>query len=232
MNFPTQNDFLHPFLSLLSDGASHSRHAIIEHMISHFNLTDEQISAKSGKHTTLINRVAWCDAHFVKAGFVQKEAHHPDSRFDLFMITPLGLRQLHRFADKLTVGYLQSFYLSKVIRGAGADDSVSDAERALSEAFNALGDAWTVIQGARWIGKDVATVGEIDFLVIHRKHGVLVLEVKGGVVAVENGVWTTTTQNGRVYTIQDPCAQAERNRRELRKWLNTLPQTKGMNVAI
>jgi len=232
MNFPIQNDFLRPFLSLLTDGVSHSRHDIIQHLITHFGLTEEQISAKSGKHNTLINRVAWCDAHFVKAGFVQKEPHQPDSRFDRFMITPMGLREYQRFADKLTVGYLQSFYLNKVIRGAGADDSVSDAERALSEAFNALGDAWTVIQGARWIGKDVATVGEIDFLVIHRKHGVLVLEVKGGVVAVENGVWTTTTQHGRTYTIQDPCAQAERNRRELRKWLGSLPATKHLKFAI
>ena len=231
MDFPAQNDFLVPFLRFLDDGASHTRYDITQHLITHFGLTVEQISAKSGKHNTLINRVAWCDTHFVKAGFVQKESHAPDGY--RFMITALGLRELNRFADKITVGYLQSFYLSRVIRGAGADDSTSEAERTLYEAFNRLGDAWTVIQGVRWIGKNKATVGEIDFLVIHRQRGVLVMEVKGGVVAVDNGKWTTTTRNGRVEPLTPgPCAQAERNRRELRKWLDSLPATKGVNFAI
>jgi hypothetical protein len=232
MDFPSQNDFLVPFLQLLDDGASHTRHDMMNGLVGHFALTDVQQAAKSGKHNTLINRVAWCDTHFVKAGFVQKEAYTPDSRLDKFMITALGLRELRRFADKIRVGYLQSFYLAKVIRGAGADDSTSDAERTLYEAFNRLDDNWTVIQGARWIGKDKATVGEIDFLVIHRKHGVLVMEVKGGIISVDNGDWTTTTRNGYKTAIQDPCAQAERNRRELRKWLEKLPQTKGIKFAI
>lgn len=231
-DFPSQNEFLHPFLTVLADGEWHSRASIRQDLIAHFGLDEAQISAKSGKHHTLINRVAWCDAHLVKAGFVQKEAHPSDSQQDRFMITPLGLRQLKYAPEQITVGYLQSFYLSKVIRGAGADDSTSEAERTLYEAFNQLGEAWTVIQGVRWIGKDKATVGEIDFLVMHRQHGVLVMEVKGGVVSVADGVWTSRSQTGREVTIQDPCAQAERNRRELKRWLGGHPQTRHLKFAL
>ncbi|HRF94989.1 MAG TPA: NERD domain-containing protein, partial [Aggregatilineales bacterium] len=183
----------------------------------------------------ILNRVAWCDIHFFKAGFITKRAHATDSQLDEFSITPMGFKELKHYASDITVGYLQSFYKGKVIRGAKADDSTSEAERTLYQAFSQLGDEWTVIQGVSWFAKDKdkGTVGEIDFLIAHRKHGVLVLEVKGGVISAQNGNWTTTNRNGETNLLKpNPFEQAERNRRELKKWLKNSITTKSFQYAI
>jgi len=232
MNIPPQNAFLVPFLRALSTRHTLTRAELIAHLLIEFQLPESALHIKQGHQSVIINRVGWCDTHFVKAGMVIKDHHPTDSQQDRFRITPFGLRQLSQRADSITVGYLQGFYLGKVIRGAKADDSTSEAERTLYEAFGKLGDDWTVIQGVSWISKDSATVGEIDFLIAHPKHGVLVMEVKGGIIAVQNGNWASTTVNQRVITIQDPCSQAERNRRELKKWLAVSPTTRQHHYAV
>lgn len=79
----------------------------------------------SGNQFTLVSRVAWCDVHFVKVNFVEKRQHHSESMQDEFSITTLGIRELNRRADKLTVGYLRGFYMGNVHRGAGSDDTTS-----------------------------------------------------------------------------------------------------------
>jgi DNA-binding MarR family transcriptional regulator len=232
IDIPSQNAFLVPFLRALSTRHSLTRAEIITHLLAEFRLPERALNIKQGNLSIILNRVGWCDTHFVKAGMVIKEQHPTDSQQDRFRITPLGLRELSQHADQITVGYLQGFYLGKVIRGAKADDSTSEAERTLYEAFEQLGDDWTIIQGVSWISKDNATVGEIDFLIAHPKHGVLVMEVKGGIIAVQNGNWTSTNLYQKVVSIQDPCIQAERNRRELKKWLALSPKTRQHRYAI
>src|SRR5690606_25254483 len=120
MIIPSQNEFLLPFLRLLSDGQTLPRSQLMFRLAKHFNLSEADAQQMSGKQFTLVNRVAWCDAHFVKAGFVEKQQHHSDRMSDTFRITSLGIRELTRRADKITVGYLQGFYLGKVHRGAGS----------------------------------------------------------------------------------------------------------------
>ncbi len=232
IEIPPQNAFLVPFLRALSTRHSLTRAELIAQLLTEFQLPPSALHIKQGHQSIIINRVGWCDTHFVRAGMVMKDPHPTDSQQDRFRITPFGLRELSDHADKITVGYLQKFYLGKVLRGAKADDSTSEAERTLYEAFDKLSDDWTVIQGVAWISKDNATVGEIDFLIAHPKHGVLVMEVKGGIIAVQNGNWTSTSMNGRVVPIQDPCSQAERNRRELKKWLALSSTTRQHRYAI
>jgi hypothetical protein len=232
MPIPAQNDFLRPFLQLLNDGKPLSRAQLLFRLAKHFNISESEAQATSGSQFTLVNRVAWCDVHFVKAGFVEKTQHHAGSLNDTFCITPLGVSELYRNADGLTVGYLQGFYRGKVYRGAGSDASTSDAELALRELFEQLPDSYTVLHSVRWIGRSAGTVGEIDFLIAHPDYGALVLEVKGGVVRVDGGQWYSTARNGRVHEINDPCGQAERNRRALGDWLANDPRTRGVRVAL
>jgi hypothetical protein len=90
------------------------------------------------------------------------------------------------------------------------DATESYAERALYEAFrDRLPDEVTVFHGARWLVRDRrrARDGESDFVIVDPARGVLVLEVKGGVIHYdgEAGAWTS---NG--ISIQDPFAQAQR----------------------
>ncbi len=232
MTIPSQNDFLLPFLRHLSDGNIHTRRELGDFLITYFALTAEDIKAKLGAQHALTSRVAWCDIHYVKAGFVTKRQHISDSLLDEFRITSLGVRELRYRANSLTVGYLQSFYKGKVYRGAGADDSTSDAEMELCAAFEILPSDFKVFHSVRWNAKEQGTVGEADFLIAHPQHGVLVLEVKGGLVSLQNGIWYTTNRFGRTESIQDPCKQAERNRRALSVWLEMHPRTRNQAYAL
>lgn len=232
MPIPSQNDFLLPFLNLLSDGQTLNRGQITYQLAQHFGISEDEAQQMSGNQFTLVSRVAWCDVHFCKAGFVEKRQHHTDSTQDEFRITTLGIRELNRRPEKITVGYLQGFYRGKVHRGAGSDDTTSDAELRLSEAFENLPEPFTVLHAVKWFARTLGTVGEIDFLIAHPDYGVLVMEVKGGQITIENGRWYSTSQTGRTNEIKDPCEQAERNRRALHDWLELDPRTKGIPFAL
>lgn len=232
MPIPAQNEFLLPFLNLLSDGKTVTRAQLLFRLAQHFSISEAEAQALSGNQFTLVSRVAWCDVHFCKAGFAEKQQHPSDRMQDEFRITSLGIRELNKRPEKITVGYLQGFYRGKVHRGAGSDDTTSDAELALYEAFDKLPDAFTVLHAVKWFARTLGTVGEIDFLIAHPDYGVLVLEVKGGAIRIENGRWYSTSQAGRSYEIKDPCEQAERNRRALGDWLESDPRTKGVAFAL
>jgi hypothetical protein len=236
MPIPTQNEFLLPFLQALGDGQSYPRSQLMFRLARQFDLSEDEIQAMSGSQFTLVSRIAWCDAHFCKAGFVQKTQHPHDSMQDTFQITSLGVRELNRHPERLTVGYLMSFYRGKVYRGAGADDTTSDAELLLAEKFESLPDAFTVLHSVKWFAKARGTIGEADFVVAHPEYGVLVVEVKGGQISVERGnnraEWYSTGLSGRTVPIKDPCEQADRNRWALRDWLGADPRTSGYSYAI
>jgi len=227
MPIPSQNEFLLPFLKLLNNGQSITRSHTLFRLAKHFGISEEEAQAMSGSQFTLVSRVAWCDVYFVKAGLVDKRQHHAESMQDEFRITTLGIRELNKRPEKITVGYLQGFYRGKVHRGAGSDDTTSDAELLLYEAFEKLPDSFTVLHSVKWFARTLGTVGEIDFLIAHPDYGVLIMEVKGGAIQVEKGHWFS----GK-HEIKDPCEQAERNRRALHDWLADDPRTKGIAFAL
>ncbi len=227
MPIPSQNEFLLPFLNLLSDGQTLTRSQLLFRLTKHFGISEDEAQAMSGSQFTLVNRLAWCDVHFVKAGFAEKRPHPSDSMQDAFRITSLGIRELNKNPEKITVGYLQGFYRGRVHRGAGSDDTTSDAELLLYEAFEKLPAAFTVLHAVKWFARTQGTVGEIDFLIAHPEHGVLIMEVKGGDIRIENGRWFS----GR-HEIKNPCEQAERNRRALGDWLESDPRTRNQRFAL
>ncbi len=217
---------------ILSDGKSYTRSQLMFKLAKHFNISEEEAQHMSGNQLTLVNRMAWCDVHFCKAGLVEKRQHHHDSMQDEFRITTLGIRELNRHADQLTVGYLRGFYMGNVYRGAGSDDTTSDAELLLYEAFEKLPKPFTVFHGVKWFARTLGTVGEVDFLIAHPDYGVLVMEVKGGDINIDKGRWYSTDKSGRTHEIKDPCEQAERNRRALGDWVQHDSRTKGIPLAL
>ncbi|MEZ4864827.1 MAG: NERD domain-containing protein [Caldilineaceae bacterium] len=67
--------------------------------------------------------------------------------------------------------------------------------------------------------KDFLQPGEADFVVLHPRKGLLVLEIKGGEIKFQADThqWIRTENgSGRQYEIQDPFVQAERNKYALR----------------
>jgi len=75
-----------------------------------------------------------------------------------------------------------------------------------------LGDDYTVFHSLEWVNADddFQAQGEIDFLVFHPEKGVLVCEVKGGVVFRRegSGQWFSGNRRDDVHKIKDPGRQA------------------------
>ena len=104
-------------------------------------------------------------------------------------------------------------YPDRPLRG-----TVSQGERKVFAALqDNLSASWTVLHGVPLLrpGREKTRLydGEIDFLVCHPAHGLLVVEVKGGGIACDHASerWTTTDYEGRTHEIKNPFEQARRN---------------------
>ncbi len=88
----------------------------------------------------------------------------------------------------------------------------SNAERKIFEWFqNAPGtDKWIVLHSLGIATHNKVIYGETDFLVLAPKLGLFALEVKGGRVGRENGMWSFTNRYGKTnYKSRGPFEQAK-----------------------
>ncbi len=89
-------------------------------------------------------------------------------------------------------------------------ESEIEVYRALKSQFD---DTWTVFHSYTSLGRnrdDKLVDTEIDFLLLHPQHGILVLEVKGGKIGLENGCWYGVDHKRAIDP--PPPVQAKRNR--------------------
>lgn len=111
-------------------------------------------------------------------------------------------------------------------------------EYAVFEALlDELPDEYLVIHRLRWLaqpGHGRAHDGECDFLVAHPERGLLVLETKGGQIAVDSatGRWTSTSAAGDTFEIRDPYEQATSSKHTLERKLKALDKWRGRHVPI
>src|SRR3954468_5691767 len=85
----------------------------------------------------------------------------------------------------------------------------SNAEKALFRRFkdDLPDEDWIVLHSLGLTTHKRKPWAEIDFVLIGPP-GVFCIEVKGGVIARTNGVWTTTTQSGKCKELKEsPFAQ-------------------------
>lgn len=93
-------------------------------------------------------------------------------------------------------------------------DGVSSAERKLYEAFQSgLGNEFLVLHSVKWIAKPRGAGprdGEVDFLICHPRHGLLVVEVKGGGVVLDyaTGHFASIDRHGDEHEIKNPFEQS------------------------
>lgn len=85
-----------------------------------------------------------------------------------------------------------------------------------------LDDSWSVYYSQPWWGISPTggeIDGEADFVVASPEHGVLFLEVKGGLVRFEpkTFIWTSTDRLKVTHRIKDPVLQAVKSKHELLK---------------
>ena len=86
-----------------------------------------------------------------------------------------------------------------------------------------LANEWRVFHSVRWqsIRSGRQGDGEADFILLHHVHGIIILEVKGGDIAVVGGRWTTTNAEG-TFTIKNPFDQATASKYALLTHLRNL----------
>lgn len=108
----------------------------------------------------------------------------------------------------------------------------SNAERHLFREFRQqLPDDWIVMHGVGWLTRQRRrdAMGEADFVIVHPKRGILVLEVKGGRIHGEwsDEGWTSVDGHGMSHPIKNPIKQAERSKWDLKAKLAEHGPTSG-----
>jgi hypothetical protein len=105
----------------------------------------------------------------------------------------------------------------------------SPAEKLLFEVFESqLDENFHVLHSVAWIEirrkGNKPSDGEIDFVILHPKMGILLLEVKGGLIGRdENSHWYTIRKDGTQADIKNPFEQVKENKYALIKKLRSLP---------
>ena len=78
---------------------------------------------------------------------------------------------------------------------------------------------WTALHSLHLSERGGKPYGEIDFVVIIPGEGIVCLEVKGGGISVENGVWHSVDRYGNRHEIKDPFIQARESMFGLKDYL-------------
>lgn len=105
--------------------------------------------------------------------------------------------------------------------GLGEDEPSEDSERRVANALRELPDDWIVIHHVSWQSRRGGRQGdgEADFVVLHPKRGLLVIEVKGGGIEIHDGRWSTIDRRGDRHPIKNPYEQATDSKHALLGWV-------------
>ena len=112
--------------------------------------------------------------------------------------------------------------MAKMIPSRIDESTLSSAERLVFGLLQADPNTadWTVLHSLGLARRDNAPHGEIDFVVVIPGEGIVCLEVKGGGVSCENGVWLTRNRRGNVSRLgKSPFLQARDSMYALRGFI-------------
>ena len=97
------------------------------------------------------------------------------------------------------------------------------SEMLVREALERLDDKWKVFHSVAWqsIRKGRQGDGEADFILLHPRHGLIIIEVKGGEeIHIEDGQWfSRNSETGRLERIKNPFLQATDSKYALLNYL-------------
>jgi hypothetical protein len=94
-------------------------------------------------------------------------------------------------------------------------------ERRVREALAGLPDPWRVFHRVAWqsVRDRRQGDGEADFVLLHPRVGLVVLEVKGGRISIEEGEWFSTDGQGERWQVRNPLEQATSSKHALAAYL-------------
>ena len=89
--------------------------------------------------------------------------------------------------------------MSRMIPAQVDEDTLSAAERRIFQLLKVDSHTkdWTVLHSLGLANRPSGLYGEIDFVVIIPSIGIVCLEVKGGRISCQDGIWYTTNRNGK-----------------------------------
>jgi hypothetical protein len=96
------------------------------------------------------------------------------------------------------------------------------SERLAAKLLEQLSPGWTVHHSVAWASRlgSKPIQGEVDFVLTHMNHGILAVEVKGGLIELHKGVWSSTQLVSKVKNkIKNPIDQANKNKFAMRNKL-------------
>jgi hypothetical protein len=107
----------------------------------------------------------------------------------------------------------------------------SSAERRLFHAFQEqLPDDYIVMHSVPWMDPDTKThhhEGEIDFLIIHPRIGIILMEVKGGRIEIRDGEWYSIDRYDVAHHLKrSPVQQIQRSMRSIQNRLRNTATTR------
>jgi len=105
MAIPDYQSCMLPLLEFLGDQHEHSLRETIDHLSTHFELTEDELKQllPSGQQAVFDNRVAWARTYLKQAGLLEP------TRRGSFRITPRGLEVLKQKPEKINVKFLEQF---------------------------------------------------------------------------------------------------------------------------
>ena len=112
-------------------------------------------------------------------------------------------------------------------------DVRSQAEVKLYDAFKQqLHQDFHVFHSVAWLGirrnYEKPSDGETDFVIAHPRMGILILEVKGGIVGFDSGEgWHSIRRDNTMVDIKNPFTQVKDNKYALLKKIRSLPNWPG-----
>lgn len=106
------------------------------------------------------------------------------------------------------------------------------SEVAVYDALSELADDWFVIHDLQFLVPGTPTRpainGQIDFVLLNQRQGLLVIEAKGGGYEVSEGVWFTFPRGRREEMARSPFEQARSNRYALTDYLTAETGLRGL----
>ena len=101
--------------------------------------------------------------------------------------------------------------MPKMIPARMGDDNPSAAEKLVFLGFSAMPDTnnWTILHSVGIAKHPTQSQGEADFVVIIPEKGTFTLEVKGGTIYRNRGIWYSENRYGISNMIKDPVSEAD-----------------------
>jgi len=130
--------------------------------------------------------------------------------------------------------------MARIFPETPPEDGVS-AEIKVYRALEKLTDDYIVFYNLEWLCRGEAAalelpdfiegpppvkypLGEIDFVVLDPQFGCFVIEVKGGLIKLEDGTWFSVDRQGEWHRIDNPILQARKNMYALIGKLREMPR--------